>query len=235
MYDTKLVLAAIDQNAPYILALCGLAMIFNYIYFIDAARLGFKDKVYPTSVFPTLFWLCGDGSVVLDYNLAFNVVNHWYMKLFWGALCLTVAFEILYLYMILRFGRKEIAPQMTQPRFVATVLGALVATFVAYNFIKSQMVDTLVIDYFCLANLAGPMFGLPLMVRRKTRAGTSPLIWFCYTMLVLCWSAALIFFYGKPFASPLYLTLYGVTIAASIVATVLVLSLPPAPKPEAAL
>lgn len=229
MYDTNTVLAAIDRNAVYILALCGAAMIFNYIYFIDAARLGFKDKVYPTSVFPTLFWLSGDGSVVLDPNLAFHVINHWYLKLFWGALCATVAFEILYLYMILRFGRKELAPNMSQPQYVAIVLGALVATFVAYSFIKSQMGDTLVIDYFCLANLAGPLFGWPLMVRRKTRAGTSVLIWVSYTMLVLCWSSALILFYGKPFASPQYLLLYLVTIAACAVALIQVIRLPPAP------
>ena len=93
------------------------------------------------------------------------------------------------------------------------------------------MADTLVIDYFCLANLAGPMFGWPLMLRRRTRAGTSPLIWICYTMLVVCWSAALMFFYGKPFASPQYLTLYAVTIAACVVALAKVLSLPPAPAP----
>src|SRR5271170_1295953 len=99
MYDTKTVLTSIDQNAPYILILCGGAMLFNYIYFIDAARRGLRDKVYPFSVFSTLFWLSGDGSVVLNYNLAFHVVNHWYLKLFWVALVFTVSFELLYLYM----------------------------------------------------------------------------------------------------------------------------------------
>ena len=231
MYDTKVVLAAIDAHAPYILALCGMAMLFNYIYFIDAARRGFRDKVYPFSVFSTLFWLSGDSSVVLNYELAFHVVNHWYLKLFWVALVFTVAFELLYLSMILRFGRKELAPDMGQPQFVATVLGGLVLMFIAYTFIKTRMGDTLVIDYFCLANLAGPAFGWYLVSRRKTRAGTSPLIWVCYTMLVVCWSSALALFFGAPFASPEYLTLYAVTIAASVVVTLKVMRLPPAPHP----
>jgi hypothetical protein len=231
MYETKAVLASIDQHAPYILALCGTAMLFNYIYFIDAARRGFRDKVYPFSVFSTLFWLSGDGSVVLNYDLAFHVVNHWYLKLFWVALVFTVSFELLYLSMILRFGRKEIAPEMEQPQFVATILGGLVLMFVTYSFIKARIGDTLVIDYFCLANLAGPAFGWQLVSRRKTRAGTSPLIWVCYTLLVVCWSAALILFFGKPFASPEYLTLYGMTIAACVVVALKVMRLPPAPAP----
>jgi hypothetical protein len=229
MYDAEAVLAAIDHHAPPIVTLCAIAMVCNYIYFIDAARRGFQDEVYPVSVIATLFWLSGDGSVVLNYNLAFHVVNHWYLKAFWVALVFTVAFELLYLYMILRFGRKEIASDMSQPQFVAAVLGALAVMFMTYSFIKARVGDTLVIDYFVLANLAGPMFSWPLMSRRRTRAGTGPLIWICYTILVVSWSAALTFFFGKPFASPEYLTFYGVTILACVVVTMKVMSLPPAP------
>jgi hypothetical protein len=235
MYDTKEVLASIDRNAVYILVLCATAMLFNYIYFIAAARRGFRDKVYPFSVFSTLFWLSGDASVVLNYDLAFHVVNHWYLKLFWVALCFTVLFELLYLSMIIRFGRKELAPDMSQSQFVAIILGALAVMFIAYTFIKTRMVDTLVIDYFCLANLAGPVFGWHLITRRKTRAGTSTLIWICYTMLVICWSAALAFFFGKPFNSPEYLTLYGLAIAGSVIVTLKVMSLPPVPTADSVL
>ncbi|MET0546986.1 MAG: hypothetical protein ABWZ40_11810, partial [Caulobacterales bacterium] len=70
MYETKAVLESIDRNAIPILALCGFAMACNYYYFFTAAMQGFKDKVYPLPVFGVLFWLCGDGSFVLDYNLA---------------------------------------------------------------------------------------------------------------------------------------------------------------------
>jgi hypothetical protein len=228
MYDTKEVLASIDQNAVYILLLCGAAMIFNYIFFIDAVRRALRDKVYPFSVFSTLFWLSGDASVVLSYDLAFHVLNHWYMKFFWGALCLTVMFELFFLSTILRFGRKEIAPELSQPQFVATILGTLVVTFFAYNFIKERMGDTLVIDYFCLANLAGPMFNWHLVSRRKNLAGTSPLIWICYTGVVTCWSTALMLFYGKPFASPEYLLIYALAFAGSLAVTFKVLKMSPA-------
>jgi hypothetical protein len=151
------------------------------------------------------------------------------LKLFWVALVFTVSFELLYLFMILRFGRREIADGLPQPRFVGAVLGGLVLMFVAYSFIKARMGDTLVIDYFCLANLAGPAFAWPLLARRKTRAGTSALIWVCYTGLVVCWSTALALFFGEPFASPEYLTLYAVTIAACVVVTRKVMRLPAAP------
>jgi hypothetical protein len=228
MYDTKTVLASIDHNAVYILALCGAAMLCNYIYFIEAAVRGFRDKAYPFSVFSTLFWLSGDGSVVLNYDVAFHVINHWYIKLFWVALVFTVMFELLYLYMILRFGRKELAPDMQQGPFVASVLGALVVMFFTYSFIKARIGDALVIDYFCLANLAGPMFNWYLIIRRGTRIATSTRIWVSYTLLVVFWSTALTLFFGSPFNSPEYLMLCALAIAASIAVTMKVRSLPAA-------
>ncbi len=229
MYDARTVLSAIDRNAPYILALCAAAMLCNYIFFIDAARRGFRDRTYPFSVLSTLFWLSGDASVVLDYNLAFHVVNHWYVKAFWFALVFTVMFELLYLSMILRFGRRELAPDMRQSHFAALVLSGLAVMFTAYTFVKTRVGDTLFIDYFCVANLVGPIFNWRLISRRGDRAGTSPLIWVCYTLLVMFWSSALWLFYGPPFRSPGYLALYGLALAGSVLVTLKVVSLPPAP------
>ena len=86
MSDPLTVLQALDQNKYPVIALCGLAMIFNYIWFVLAVLRGFRDRVYPIPIFSTLFWLCGDGSGVLSYDLYFNVYHHWYLELFWIAL-----------------------------------------------------------------------------------------------------------------------------------------------------
>ncbi|WP_158511135.1 MULTISPECIES: hypothetical protein [Sphingobium] len=58
-------------------------------------------------LFSTLFWLCCDGTGVLRYDMYFNVYRHWYLELLWAALTLTVSFELLFIYMTVRFGRKN--------------------------------------------------------------------------------------------------------------------------------
>lgn len=228
MYETQTVLASIDQHRWPILVLCSLAMICNYTWFFAAVFRGFRDKVYPIPVFCTLFWLCGDGSVVLDYDLAFNVLDHWYVKLFWCALTLTVACELVFLYMTLRFGRKELAPSLSQTQFTAVMLGGLAVMAVAWAFVKNLLNEDLFINYFHLANMAGPVFAWSLTSRRGSRAGTSPLIWIAYTLMVICWFSATALWFGEPFAAPLYLAFYAVVILSSAAMAVKVIRTQPA-------
>lgn len=228
MYDMNMVLSAIDKNAIAILSLCAAAMICNYIFFIAGALRGFRDKVYPFSVFCTLFWLSGDGSVVLDYDFAFNQSGHWYVKAFWFALTMTVIFEILYFYMIIRFGREEIAPKMTQTQFSASMVGALIITFVSYRLIKENLNDPLFINYFNLANMAGPVFTWALLSSRGNLLGTRPLVWINYAGVCIFWYIAVVLFYGAPFNTPLYLVFFAVNIIAALALAIRTLRMSPA-------
>ena len=226
MYDPHEVLAAIDAHRWSILALCGLAMVCNYTWFIAAVRQGLRDQVYPIPVFCTLFWLAGDGSMVLRYDLWFNVYNHWYMKLFWSALVLTVACELVFLYMTLRFGRKELAPSLSEGAFRLLVTAGVVVAMIIWDFVKTLIGDDLYITYFHLANMAGPVFAAPLLFRRGSRAGTTPLIWAAYTLMVVCWFTACALWFDGPFASPKFLLFYAVCTVSSAAMTVAVLRTP---------
>jgi len=181
-----------------------------------------------------LFWLSGDGSVVLDYDFAFNQSGHWYVKAFWFALTITVAFELLYFYMIIRFGREEIAPKMTQTQFTASMLGALVIMFVTYSFIKSHLNDPLFINYFNLANMAGPVFAWSLMSRRGGLAGTRPLVWINYAGVCIFWYIAVSLFYGTPFNTPQYLIYFAVNIIAAVAVAIRAMRMSSAPARAAA-
>ncbi|MET0545772.1 MAG: hypothetical protein ABWZ40_05645 [Caulobacterales bacterium] len=231
MYDTQRVLASIDRNMWSVLALCGMAMILNYTWFFAAVLRGFRDQTVPIPVFCTLFWLCGDGSMVLRYDHWFNDIGHWYVKLFWLALVFTVACELVFLYMTLRFGRKEMAPSLTQPQFVAVVLGGLVTMAIAWELIKSLMGDELYINYFHLANLVGPVTGAAMVLRRGTQAGTSTLIWGAYTGMVACWVTACALGYGPVFATPLFIALYVVCTLSAAAVTYIVSRLPKVDAP----
>jgi hypothetical protein len=226
MYDPYRVLAAIDQHKWGVLALCSLAMLCNYTWFIAAVRQGFRDRVFPIPVFCTFFWLAGDASMVMRYDLWFNVYDHWYVKLFWLALVFTVLCELVFLYMTLRFGREELLPSWTPTQFRLLVFSGLIVTVVTWSFVKVHLRDDLYISYFHLANMAGPPFAAALLVRRRSRAGTTPLIWGAYTVMVASWFLACALWFGSPFDSTMCIVFYCVCTASAAAMTVAVGRMP---------
>ena len=234
MYDTQLVLNSIELMRWPILALCGFAMICNYTWFIEAVVRGFRDQVYPVPVFCTLFWLVGDGSMVLRYDLWFNVIDHWYVKLFWAALVLTVACELILLYMTIRFGRRELAPSLSQAQFTALMLAGVGMAALIWEFVKSLIGDELYINYFHLANFVGPVFAAGLVLRRNSRAGSSATIWIAYTLMIASWFVACALWFGEPFARPGFILFYVAgTLASAVMIKVVASVAPYANKPAA--
>jgi hypothetical protein len=229
MYDASAVLAALDRNALPVLLLCGFAMLCNYAWFLAAVRQGLRDRSVPIPVFCTLFWLVGDASMVLRYELWFREIGHWYVKLFWLALVFTVACELVFLWLTLRFGRVELAPRLSQGAFSAVLLVGIAVMAVAFETLKRWISDPLYVNYFHLANLAGPAFGAGLWLRRGTRAGTTPFVWAVYALMVASWSLACGLWYGPPFAEPGFLLLYATSTLGAAGLAMTVRRLPPPP------
>jgi hypothetical protein len=233
MYDYALVLAALDANMGKVIALCGLAMACNYTWFIAAVRQGLRDQTVPIPIFCTLFWLAGDASMVARYERWFVEIDHWYVKLFWAALVLTVINELVFLWLTLRFGRKEFAPRLTQPQFTGLVLAWLATMVVGFELVKEWIGDPLYINYFHLANLIGPPFAAAMVVRRGTCAGTSPLIWGAYTVMVASWFTATALWFGDAFTTPGHFALYVISTASAAAMFLFVRRLPAASAPLA--
>src|SRR5262249_45719081 len=207
-------------------------MVCNYTWFIAAVIQGLRDRVYPLPLFCTFFWLAGDASMVWRYDLWFNVINHWYVKLFWAALVLTVCCELVFCWMILRFGRQELLPSWSKAGFNALMVAGLVGMVVLWSFVKYLIGDELYISYFHLANIAGPPFAASLLIRRRSRAGTTPLIWIAYALMVGSWSVACTLWFGPPFNSPLFVSVYALCTASAIAMAVAVAHSHPAPVAE---
>jgi hypothetical protein len=226
MYDPTSILAAIDANKTPILTLCTGAMVCNYIWFFAAVWQGFKDKAYPVPILSTLFWLVGDGSVVVRWLTGNMAFNHWYLRQFSMSLILTVICELTFLFMILKFGRKELMPNRSQGQFTAVVLAGLAVMIVTWTYVWSNLADPLNIVYFYLANMAGPALGAALVVKRGTRAGTSPLIWGAYAAMLSFFYAACYLYYGAPFNSLGYVAFYLVNIGISVALMLVVSRMP---------
>ena len=235
MYAPLHVLAAIDHNKIAILALCSGAMICNYAWFFAAVRQGFRDKVYPIPIISTLFWLTGDASVVARWASGHLAYNHWYLRLFSASLILTVACELTFLAMILKFGRGELMPERRFSIFAAALFAGLFVMIMTWTYIASNLVDPLNITYFNLANMIGPAASASLLIKRGSRTGTSVFIWVGYTLMLCFFYVACILFYGDPFDSLGYVAFDIVNILSAAAMALAVSRMPvPASKATAA-
>lgn len=215
MYDPHVVLAAIDANKSNVILFCGLAMVFNYIWFYLAVRKGFQDQVFPIPMANTLFWLCGDGTGVTRYDMYFNQYGHWYLELFWAALLFTVSFEIIFIWMTLKFGRKELLPHWSQRNFTLLLLAAAAIFGITWYMVLGALQDDLNIVYFNIANMMGPIAMAALIIRRKSTAGTSSAIWILYTLMLTSWYFAQATWFGPEFRTPGMLAFMAVNIGAA--------------------
>lgn len=201
MYSAQDLLASIDQHKWPVLIVCAFAMIGNYIFFIEAFRVARRDKIVTIPIFCTMFWFAHDLSFVYRYDIWFNQIDHWYVKLFWAALVLTVIFETVYLAQVLQYGRRELLPRASQAQFAALVVAGVIGACVCWEAVKYALDDPIYAASFGIANLSYPLMGTALAVRRRSMAGQTPIIWVGYLILVVCWAGANTLWFGDAFRS----------------------------------
>jgi hypothetical protein len=201
MYSAQDLLASIDQHKWPVLIVCAFAMIGNYIFFIEAFRVARRDKIVTIPIFCTMFWFAHDLSFVYRFDDWFNKIDHWYVKLFWAALVLTVIFETVYLAQVLQYGRRELLPRASQAQFAALVVAGVIGACVCWEAVKYALDDPIYAASFGIANLSYPLMGTALAVRRRSMAGQTPIIWVGYLILVVCWAGANTLWFGEAFRS----------------------------------
>lgn len=193
MYDPSATLAAVDANAPIIIALCAIALIFNYAYFGEAIRLGARHKTYSVPVPVTLVFLPHDLSYLLEFNKWFVVYDHWFCKLWWVGLVFTNAIEFVFFYQALRYGREELLPSLNQKQYVFAMLLALLGGTLAWFTIKQALNDDLYLFSFGWTLFWGAPLCIPLMVRRASSRGQSRWMWISYMLMAVFYWAATAF------------------------------------------
>ncbi len=187
IYNVTTTLAAIDDRMIWILALGALSLVCNFIYFGTAMRLGFKYKMYTMPVAGTLIFLPHDFHYLLQWEKWFVVYDHWFMQLFFVGLIITNIMEWVFFYQLLKWGRQELMPKLSQTAFVAVMLTALVGACVIWYGVKTVLADELWFFsfgwtiWFCLP------FVIPMMLRRGSRIGQSPVTWYAFIGMATAW------------------------------------------------
>lgn len=230
IYDVGSTLANIDANIPRLFVFGGLALICNFIYFGAGIYQGFRHKVFSMPVCATLLFIPHDLLYLLMYDKWFNVYDHWFCKLFWVGLIITNIEEIFFLWLTIRYGRKELAPQLSQRAWVTLLMLGLAGSFVAWIAIKAVLADELWLFtfgwtvWFCIP------FVIPMMLRRNSSIGQSKLAWFAYIGMTLSyWSA--VWPLAPFFQSPIWLALGAMIVIWALAVLYMMRLLPTQPTP----
>ena len=206
MYDPNSVLQAVDENLVPVMSLCGIALVGNYIYWIENLRTGFKNGVHSMPIGCLFFFLPHDVTFLAYFHKWFYEYGHWFPKLWWAGLCVTVLMEFIFLYMILRYARKEIMPEISQLVFSVTILGGLAAVGVAWLVVKSAMNDEFFLIIFGITIFWCGPFTFAMMTLRKSAVGQPISAWLGYTLMPICYWSALTLL-DPYFRSPLWVSL----------------------------
>ena len=190
MYDPVSTLQQIDRHWQVVVGLCLVALIFNYAYFGEALRRGFRHRTYSMPALVTLVFLPHDISYLLQYDKWFNGYDHWFCKLWWVALIFTSALEALFFWQLLRYGREEILPQLRQSTYVVVMWLALLASALAWWTLKQALQDDLYLFSFGWTLFWGAPLAIPMMLRRGSTSGQSRWMWISYMLMAVFYWAA---------------------------------------------
>jgi hypothetical protein len=213
-YDPAEVLAAISDHAVPVLVIGGLSILAMFVFFIEAARAGARDRVVPMAVWMTVLWWPHDGSYLLHVSRWFGHYHHWFMELFWFAIIVTFLAESVYVVQTIQYGRDELSPGRSQRTHALRIAGALACGVVSWSLLKGALHDDLYLLSFMGTLAWGPPSGSALLARRGDARGQTVNEWIAFSAMTILYSVTSIFFFGGGFFhSPAYL---GICVVASV-------------------
>lgn len=230
MYDAESVLRIVDDHVVLVVLLGALALAANWTYFFECARLAQRDRCTPMALWATTIFIGHDGSYLLHADQWFNgydgVPGSWFPPLFWVGLIVTFTFECIFFVQTVRFGRREIAPRLTQQQWVGYCLGALVAGFVFWSVVKTYLDDDLYLMTFLVTfGMCAPAT-IPAMIRRGSRLGTGIVQMWAYALIGVFYIALTVLVLGDPFDDVVWLLGCATCLGLSAFLLVLVHRLP---------
>ena len=222
MYDAFDLLQRIDDNAIPIMAGFGLAMVFQTIWMVDCLRVARVEKRYSMPLFCTFFWLAHDAGCVARFDDWFNGYDHWYLKLYWVGLLTAVVWELLYLSQVVAYGREELMPWASRPAFVAILAAGVVTSVVTWEFLKTGFTDPLYQASPVITQVSYPVFGLMMLVGRRSAIGQTARMWWGFTGMCVAFVPTSVIFFGPYFQTWQYIASGVVAIVGGIVMALVV-------------
>ena len=211
MYDPALALVAIDENPAPILGCLVVTAVFAFLYFFAAIRIAIRQQVYVVPFVASALFFWHDLTFVLMYEHWFHHYNHWWVKLWWFALCGTVPLEAFMIWQVIRYGHQELWPRLSPAAFRTAVIAATLGIGALWWVIKVALNDDLFFLTFAITAVFAVPFHTAIMSRRQSRAGQSIFMEASVIVMIVSMSAA--FMQAAPaFRAPPYLAFLAVFI-----------------------
>jgi len=205
MYEPHSLLSAIDGNKVPILVMFTLAMLMQTIAMVAAVVTTRRDGWISIPLPCTFLWFAHDLGVVDRYNTWFTVYNHWFLKLFWLGLLSALILELVFFAQAIKVGRAEYLPNGTQIQWMALVVGGAAAFVIVWEYLKTIFDDPLNQAVPAITLFVLPLATTALLLRRRSAAGQSPVIYGSFAAMVVFWWVATVGYYGNGFDSWQYI------------------------------
>lgn len=197
MYDARAALVAIDAHTLPIMACLLVTVVFAFLYFVLAVRIAHRERVYVVPFIGAALFFWHDLTFVLMYDQWFHVYNHWWVKMWWVALVGTVAFEVLMIYHVYKYGHQELWPNLSRRAFGALLVLGTLGVGAMWYLVKVSLGDDLFFITFAITAVFSVPFHTALMCKRRSRAGQSVVMEL--STIVMLWSETAAFAQASPF------------------------------------
>ncbi len=190
MYEMSSALESIDASpAPILMALlitAGCA----FLYFFVAIKKTHREKTValPLTAAALFFW--HDLHFVLLYDFWFNQVDHWWVKLWWFALCGTVPIEMYMIYLAIRFSYSDYKGDLSALVYSGVMLGAVALAGALWWLIKSAIDDDLFFLSFAVTAVWATPFNTAALLRNQSTAGQSAILQLAVITMILSMTVA---------------------------------------------
>jgi hypothetical protein len=229
MYDPHQVVQAMYANNTLI-QVCFLGnVIFAFLYFGIGVYLTIKKQIYVLPFIGAALFFWHDLNYVLDYQLWFEQYTHWWFQFTWFALIGTVGFEVFLIGQFIKYGHKELFPEMSKLQFSAMTVGATLGIGALWFLIKAGLKDELYLITFAITAIWSVPFHTGIMLRRRSCAGQSIAMELCVMVILAAVSVAFVTVAPALFRTKLYLAFYLAFNAWCVVNIILIRKLPKEP------
>ncbi|HEY9800023.1 MAG TPA: hypothetical protein V6D25_06655 [Leptolyngbyaceae cyanobacterium] len=179
MYSVDEVIHTLNTSFSTIFCVGLLTFTSFYLYYIEAIRLGFRDKTHAIPVLGNMYFLAHDVTFLLLFNRWFNEVNHWLFRAFWVAMIVFIILEFIVHFQTLKYSRSELFPQLNQEQYIVVYLLIQLSISLIFYFLYTQVNDFLFLVHFLITNIIGIVLSLQMLISRKSRQGQSLLLALC--------------------------------------------------------
>lgn len=223
MYDPQVLLDGVEDHLVPFLLLSGASFVGLIIWYSEAIRAGERDRCISMPPVVTFLWLAHDATFVTHFPDWFGGrYDHWLLQLYWVALLGTTLVECWFVGQLIRFGRDELLPRVTQRVWTALVFTGLAGGWAVWLVLKQAIADPLFQVTFALTVAMFPPFGMALLFRRGSARGQTTTMWAGFTVAPAGWFAATIVAFGPAFRSWQWISLAAVTVTWGTATTLLI-------------